>query len=407
MKKILVLILSLMLILTGCVPKTSSTDPESSSYPSTEAIGSEVRREEEIISDEENYDDYKNLSDPKLLRYVEDNVYSDLVSTLNSNYYFVENVSGIYLSKEYLEEMAYNSKENVYFGYSLKEIEEQFQDEKFVFTTDENGNTVVTTFEAYEDILSDVMEDVAIGTGTILLCVTVSSVSGVIGAPAISMIFAASAKTGSILAVSNGVFSSVAAAVVTAMETRDYSKAIKAAAKVGSEGFKWGAITGAITAGVGKAVSLRGASLKGLTMNEAAIIQKESKLPLDVIKEFNSMEQYKIVKEAGLHSRMINGRTALIRDINLKYVDENGFTNLQRMLSGKAPVDPSGVPYELHHIGRLKDSTLAILTKKEHMQGGNNRIWHPFDGMTENPSMQSDWTSARNSFWIKVAQLLI
>jgi len=258
-----------------------------------------------------------------------------------------------------------------------------------------------------ENIFTDVIENVAVGTGTILLCVTVSSISGSIGIPAMSLIFATSAKTGTAVALSSGVFSGIAAGVVKGFQTNDFSEAIEAAAMFGSDGFKWGAISGAIAGGVGKAISLRGASLKGLTMNEAATIQRESKLPLDVIKEFNSMEQYKIAKNAGLRPEMINGQTALIRDINLKYIDDDGFTNLQRIISGKAPLDPSGIPYELHHIGRLKNSTLAILTKDEHIQGGNYKIWHPFEGITENPSTQSGWTWSRMSFWRELAEITV
>lgn len=75
---------------------------------------------------------------------------------------------------------------------------------------------------------------------------------------------------------------------------------------------------------------------------------------------------------------MVNGNMALIRKIDLNYVDDMGRTNLQRMEQGIAALDPSGTPYELHHIGQHADSTLAVLTKAEHMQGGNNKIWHVF-----------------------------
>lgn len=50
-------------------------------------------------------------------------------------------------------------------------------------------------------------------------------------------------------------------------------------------------------------------------------------------------------------------------------------TNLERMKMGHPPIDPiSGKAYELHHVGQSIDSPLAILTKVEHMQGGNNTI---------------------------------
>ena len=102
-------------------------------------------------------------------------------------------------------------------------------------------------------------------------------------------------------------------------------------------------------------------------MDEAAILQREG-YPLDVIKEFRSMEQYNICKEAGLSPQMVNGNTALIRDIDLDFVDEMGRTNLERMQQGLAALDPAtGGSYQLHHVGQRADSTLAILTRAEHM----------------------------------------
>ena len=55
------------------------------------------------------------------------------------------------------------------------------------------------------------------------------------------------------------------------------------------------------------------------------------------------MEQYDILKDAGITSKLINGKTALIRDIDLNFVDEMGRTNLVRMQSGMAPLDLCGL----------------------------------------------------------------
>ncbi len=60
------------------------------------------------------------------------------------------------------------------------------------------------------------------------------------------------------------------------------------------KGFKWGALGGTISGGVSEAVALKGVALNGLTMNEAATIQKKSKYPLDVIKQMHSMEEYQV-----------------------------------------------------------------------------------------------------------------
>lgn len=351
---------------------------------------------------------FTSLNDPNLMRYVEDTVYTDLVNQLDSDKYFVENVEAVYISKEYLDELAYNSQENIYFGYKLSDLEEAFQGDKFIFTLGENGQTDVVPFEEYDDTFDKVIRNVAIGTGVILLCVTVSVVTGGAGALAVSMIFAASAKSATVFALSSGVISGVSAGVVEGIQTHDFDKAVKAAAFKGSEGYMWGACTGAITGGSSEAIALKGATLNGLTMKQAATIQKESKYPIDVIKQFSNMEQFEICKEAGLTAEMVNGKTALIRNIDLNFVDEaTGMTNLELMQQGKAAIDPiSGLPYELHHIGQKADSTLAILTKAEHMQNGNNKIWHVFGKASEAHAPGNTWDTQRMDFWKSMATLL-
>lgn len=351
---------------------------------------------------------FSGMNDPNLLRYIEATVYDNLVAAMDSEEYFVENVSAIYISQEYIDELAYNSRANIYFGYTLEEIAEQFQGKKYVFTLGDDGTTIVTEFEDYDDTYDRALKNVAIGTGVILVCVTVSVVTA--GAPAVSMIFAASAKTGTIMALSGGTIGGISAGIVTGIETGDMEQALKAAALAGSEGYKWGAISGAVSGGASEAVALKGATMNGLTMNQAAMIQRESKYPIDVIKQFSSVEQYEICKTAGLHPVTINGKTSLIRAIDLDYVDEFGRTNLQRMQQGLAAVDPdSGIAYELHHIGQKKDATLAILTKSEHMQGGNNTIWHEFGQASEVHNAANDtlWNKQRQTFWKQLAKLLM
>lgn len=352
---------------------------------------------------------FSGMSDPNLLRYTEDTIYESLVSALDSEEYFVENVSAIYISQEYIDELAYNSQANIYFGYTLQELSEQFQGRKYVFTLGDDGTTIVTEFEDYDDTYDRALKNVAIGTGVILVCVTVSVVSAGLGAPAVSMIFAASAKTGTIMALSGGAMGGISAGIVTGMQTGDMDSALKAAALAGSEGYKWGAISGAVSGGIGQTIALKGATMNGLTMNEAAAIQRESKYPLDVIKQFKSMEQYEICRDAGLKAVTVNGKTSLVRAIDLDYVDELGRTNLQRMKQGLAAIDPnSGVSYELHHIGQKAESTLAILTKAEHMQGGNNAIWHEFGVASEvhSASTQSMWLTQKQTYWKQLAVLM-
>lgn len=427
MKSIIALVLACAMILSGCARSiSSSTNTEKTdNYAVTETENITMKKQsdkhvtdcEETISEtmplefKKIVPEYDNLDDPNLLRYVEDNVYSQLVTELNDNKYFVENVSAVYVSNEYLEELEYNSRRNIYFGYTLEELDEQFQGTRYVFTLGENGETIVEPFEEYDDIYQKVIKNVAIGTGVILVCVTVSVITSGAGAPAISMIFAASAKTGATFALSSGALSGVAATIVTGVQTHDMEQALKAGTLAGSESFKWGAITGTIEGGATEGVkyakaitTLKGTTLKGLTTQQAAAMQMESGFPVSIIKQFHSFEEYEVYKKAGLVSKMVDGKLALVRDIDLKFKTElsgKTVTNLERMAKGYAPIDPlTGKAYQLHHIGQKADATLAVLTEAEHQ--GNYTILNMIG--KESEIERKAFASIRKAFWKSFAE---
>ena len=409
MKKIIVLMLSCSLILSGCKFQNNSmptSDTEQVESDITEDITQVDISEKELVDDSDyTYEvNFDSMNDDDLNSYIEDSVYLDLVDNLNSDVYFVENVSAVYVSQEYLEEAAYNSQSNIYFGYTLSELEEQYTDSKYIFTLGKEGKTVVVPFKDYNDTYEKVIKNVAIGTGVILVCVTVSIVTGGVGAQAISMVFAASAKTGTVMALSSGVISGAATGIVTGIQTHDFDKAVDAAALSGSDGFKWGAITGVIAGGaegVTKVNALKGAMLNGLTLKEAAIIQNESAYPIGLIKQFHSMEEYEVFKEAGLKPVMVNGKAALVRgDIDLNLVDEFERTNLERMNLGLSPIDSNGASYELHHLGQKANASLAILTQTEH----DGAALHGFKAISEID--RSAFNTQRKKFWKAMAKLL-
>ena len=324
---------------------------------------------------------------------------------LDSSDYFVENVQAVYISQEYLDELAFNSQENVYFGYTLSELNAQFQGEKYIFTPGENNETVVVPWTDYDDAYDRVIRNVAIGTGVILVCVTVSVVSAGVGAPAVSMIFAMAAKDSAVRGLLGAAKSGVSAFVATAVRTGDLQQAAREAALAGSEGFKWGAIGGSISGGVTEAVGLKGATLNGLSMNEAAQIQRESGYPLDVIKGFRTMEQYEVCQKAGLVPKMVDGKMALIRQIDLDFVDEMGNTNLERMQQGLAALDPAtGEEYQLYYIIEKRESTIAILTKTEYMQSDSSEIWHTAAEMPQNDSWFFE--NQREDFWKNMVNIV-
>lgn len=347
---------------------------------------------------DENVKVYGGLDDEDLLEYVKYSVYSDIIDDFIHDDCLVEKIDTKYISLDYLENLAYNSKNNLYFGYDADQLNKLFEGEKYIFTAGDDFTTIVKPIKTIDNsITDDVVKNVAVGSGVILVCATVSFVS-LPFSPAVSVIFAASASTGTAFALQSGAISGITAAILRAYQTGDVNEAIKAGAVSGSEGFKWGAIVGVISGGVKETYGLYKATEHGLTMNQAAKIQTESKLPLEVIRYFSSVEEYEIYKVAGLTKTSINGTYALTREINLTdIVDDMGRTNVQRIADGLSPVDANGISYELHHIGQNSDSPLAILTRSEHRSSDNYKILHK---LTESDVEHAEaWTKQVKDFW--------
>lgn len=272
-------------MLAGCGGNSTSSPKEDNSAPSQSTAAAPPL-------------EFATMDDPDLLRYMEDSIYADLEAELGEDY-VVENVTAVYVpfvSDEYKQELAYNSQENVYFGYTLSELDQQFQGARYIFTTDENGKTTVKEFEAYDDAYDQAIRNVAVGTGVILICVTVSVVSGGVGAAPVCAVFAAAAKTGTVAALSGGVISGAAAGAVKAYETGGDMEAVaREAALKGSEGFKWGAITGALAGGVSEASALRNASKAAEAAKGSATVAKSVPTPreseLAALQKFGGKEQ--------------------------------------------------------------------------------------------------------------------
>lgn len=384
----LAVVLSAALILQGCA------------YPSGRAqrVGEgEAQGQEEVR--------YSGLDDPDLHAHLQESVYEQVIESLDSEEYLVGNVEVTYVSKEYLRELSYNSQENVFFGYSLSGLDELYEGEKYVFMV-EDGETTTQAFNSIRDARFDeTIENIAVGGGVILVCVTVSAVAAP-AAPVVSAIFAASTKGAVALGALDGAISAVSVGIVTQISTGNFEETLKDAAHAGSEAFKMGAVAGAVSGGAAEAASLKKMTKNGLTMNQAAKVQKDSKWPPEVIAKLKSVDEYELYKKAGLRSTKINGKTILSRDIDIhakfKKADGSFETNLQRMLDGRAPLDPTGKSYELHHVNQENDGVLAILTKKEHRGKGNSGILH--DSKKDSEIIRDDFDKVRAQFWKDFAQ---
>lgn len=395
MKSIITIFLAFIMFLTGCTQtrvKTPSNETEINPITNLE-FNSGTWRDLEPS--------FESLSDRNLLHQVENLVYRDTIQALNSDEYVVENVSATFISKEYLDEVAFNSQSNIYFGYSPAQLDQIFQGSPYIFSLDEDGKTTVQKLQSIDDKKVETMiKNVAIGTGVILVSVTVSMLAPTAGAPAVSMIFAASASTAKTFALSSAAFGGISAGLIKGIETGNFSEGIEAGALGASEGFKWGAISGAAIGGAGEAFLLKSATKSGLSMKEAALIQTESNLPMDVISEFHSMDEYLVYKKADLKPVIVNGRVALVQDIDLGYLSEladgSKVTNLYRMQKGYAPLDPkTGKALQLHHIGQKADGTLAVLTEAQHQ--GNSAILNIAGKQSEID--RSSFDKTRKEFW--------
>ena len=117
------------------------------------------------------------------------------------------------------------------------------------------------------------------------------------------------------------------------------------------------------------------------------------------------MEQYEVCQKAGLVPKMVDGKMALIRQIDLDFVDEMGNTNLERMQKGWAALDPAtGEEYQLYYIIEKRESTIAILTKTEYMQSDSSEIWHTAAEMPQND--RCFFEKQHDDFWESMADLV-
>lgn len=293
MKKWLALVLSLILISNITILKAGT------------AYGEEETDKIEIPADLliEDPSDFSGMDDPALLQYIEDEIAGTLDANFadNESVYQIEDVTAIYISKEYLEELEYNSKSNIFFGYTLEEIDAAFQGEKYIFSLSDSGETVVQEYvEMPNDTFNRILKNVLIGSGVILVCVTVSvatagaaasamttggsaitsllTTSTVTTAAKVHMIFAVSAHSAASAAASGTLFAGATTLVARGFETGWDVNTMTENALVGaSEGYKWGAISGAVTGGAKEALR---------------IIRPGKKVPTPEQAERRAMEKY-------------------------------------------------------------------------------------------------------------------
>lgn len=139
---------------------------------------------------------------------------------------------------------------------------------------------------------------------------------------------------------------------------------------------------------------------EGLTQEQKDLIKQETGWSDEIVDAIRNMEEYKIYMDAGLVEGEVSGKKCLMKtDIDWDQKDEFGSTNRERVAEGYAPLDKTGKPIQLHHIGQRADSPLAELTFKEHRTGGNDIILHDKTKETEVHGEGNNWDNERREYW--------
>ncbi len=407
MKRILVFLLACTFILCGCSSAgedSAKDDPSASEHKASDMLQENGGKEES-----ESVVPYKPVVDPT--GYIEDTVYSQLTAKLDSDAYFIDTVEAKFISKEYIDELEYNSLENTYFGKKLSELDKEYQNKRYIFTTDEQGKTVVKEFKETDNsyktaaggIFSSVTEaysdpryqrainDTIIGSGIVILNVILFS-SG--ASDSISIMLAST--TGESFCV---LASGITSGIIKGIETNDLKTGLETALIAGSSEYKWCAVTG-IAKGVTKIASNTiGQKIKSLPLgiSVSAAIQQATQLPINYIKSFKTKEQYERFRTLGLSPETVNERTALIGNILslLKPSDNDDISSvIQRLQAGKSLIDQAtGEEYHLYQLKEDADSAFSLLKPSELKNKGLDDIL-------------VEVTEAHPEFWRGLAQLL-
>ena len=241
MKRLTVLCLCLGMFISGC------------------GVHSDENVSDGYFEIEEDVPEFSGLDDGDLPGYVRDTVYANLVDNVDFDKYFVESIDTAYVSKEYLDEIEFNSQSNVFFGFSLDDINREMQGQKYIFTVDESGRSQVELAEELTDKTKEqFLKDVAVGTVVILVMVGVAALTqnpaaSITAGKTIKIIYAVSSssvKAGINYAGISAMVGGLSSGVLTAYQTNDLEKAMKSSVVGMGEGFKMGAIVGTISGGV-------------------------------------------------------------------------------------------------------------------------------------------------------------
>lgn len=129
------------------------------------------------------------------------------------------------------------------------------------------------------------------------------------------------------------------------------------------------------------------------------LIFEETGWSSEIIDKIENYEQFKIYSNAGLTEATINGKTCLIKKIDMDYVDEKtGLTNKELMEKGRSPYDSkTGEKIELHHMGQDAKGPFAELNENSEHGNGNHSTLHleKDNSWRNNPELKQAYTNER------------
>jgi hypothetical protein len=153
-----------------------------------------------------------------------------------------------------------------------------------------------------------------------------------------------------------------------------------------------------------KAEGVGGHSVREINNNPDLLDNEKKKIEeispySDKVNDFiRSTDELKIYENANLKETTIGEKDALIRDdIDFDQIDDDGFSNLDRMSKGRPPLDVDGRPIELHHVGQKPDSPLAELRIEEHRGKENNTVLH--DNSNDSLIDRTEFQKEKKEYW--------
>ncbi|MBO5327694.1 MAG: hypothetical protein J6B04_00810 [Clostridia bacterium] len=159
--------------------------------------------------------------------------------------YKVDYVEYGYLSQEYVNELYYNSLTNVYYGFNYEEVASYMQNENWVFTVDESGQTVANKVVHTNSGLLDLVKNVAIGSGVVVVCAVLTCVTVSLAAP-VACFFVGAAKGAVVGGISGAAIGGAIGGAVKGVQTNSWEGALNGAASGALKGCSWGVLAGSM-----------------------------------------------------------------------------------------------------------------------------------------------------------------